>query len=64
MSTAEKRQCESGFHRWERELQTIRGEQCVVRICRHCGAQEVCWSPSGRHPRLKGPKSKVVGAAN
>jgi hypothetical protein len=64
MSTASDRLCESGFHRWDRDLQIIRGETCVVRTCRCCGAQEVCWSPSGHHPQLKGPKSAKVVATN
>jgi len=44
--------CDNGFHAWERELQRIDGEECVVRICRQCGANEVCWCPR-QHPSLE-----------
>jgi hypothetical protein len=40
--------CELGFHAWQRELQTIDGEECVVRKCRQCGATEICWFPRKR----------------
>jgi hypothetical protein len=31
-------------HRWERYLQIVSGVECVIRSCRHCGRQELCWS--------------------
>jgi hypothetical protein len=40
--------CEHGFHKWERELQFVDGEESVVRTCRQCGVSEVCWSPRKR----------------
>jgi hypothetical protein len=40
--------CANGFHSWHRDLQTIDGEECVVRTCRQCGTTEVCWSPHKR----------------
>jgi len=41
--------CDNGFHAWEREIQVIDGEECVVRTCRRCGATEVCWCPRKPH---------------
>jgi hypothetical protein len=32
------------LHSWERELETRRGVECVVRVCRCCGRKELCWS--------------------
>lgn len=43
--------CENGFHAWQRDLQILDGEECVVRTCRQCGATEVCWYPHKRHLR-------------
>jgi hypothetical protein len=48
MVTTGEKLCEHGFHAWERELQIIDGEECVVRICRQCGVAEVCWYPRKR----------------
>jgi len=48
MVTKGQKLCENGFHAWERELQIIDGEECVVRICRLCAATEVCWCPRKR----------------
>ncbi len=40
--------CENGFHSWQRDLQMIEGDECVVRTCRKCGETEICWSPHKR----------------
>jgi hypothetical protein len=31
-------------HVWERYLKVVHGVECVLRCCRRCGCEELCWS--------------------